>query len=54
MQGITDGLVWTSGAAASLASGLVLAAGGFPAVGFVGAALAIVPLTVIIRQARRA
>ena len=53
MQGITDGLVWTSGAAASLASGLVLAAGGYPAVGLVGAILALIPLTVIILQARR-
>jgi predicted MFS family arabinose efflux permease len=44
--------VWTSGAAASLASGLVLAAGGYPAVGLVGAILALIPLTVIILQAR--
>jgi MFS family permease len=52
MQGVTDGFVWTSAAAASLFSGFVLAAGGYPAVGLVGAAFAIIPLTVIVLQAR--
>lgn len=53
MQGITDGFVWTSAAAASLFSGFVLAVGGYPAVGLVGAALAIIPLTVVVLQARQ-
>ena len=43
LQGLTDALIWSSAAAASLASGLVVAAAGYTALGLLGAALVIFP-----------
>jgi MFS family permease len=43
LQGAADALVWSSSAVASLASGLVVAAAGFTALGLLGAALVAVP-----------
>lgn len=49
LQGRADSLVWMAGAAASIASGFVLAAAGYPALSIAGALLALVPLVVIAR-----
>jgi len=43
LQGLTDALIWSSAAAASLASGLVVAAAGYTSLGLLGAALIIFP-----------
>ena len=44
LQGLTDALIWSSAAAASLASGVVVAAAGYTTLGLLGAALVIVPI----------
>jgi MFS family permease len=43
LQGLTDALIWSSAAAASLASGVVVAAAGYTTLGLLGAALVIIP-----------
>ncbi len=43
LQGLTDALIWSSAAAASLGSGVVVAAAGYATLGLLGAALVIVP-----------
>lgn len=43
VQGLADSVTWTTGAAASLGSGVLLATGGFPLLSFVGAAFAVLP-----------
>jgi MFS family permease len=43
LQGVTDALIWGSAAAASLGSGVVVAAAGFTALGILGAAMVVVP-----------
>jgi MFS family permease len=48
IQGLTDGLIWSSAAAASLGSGVVVAAANFAALGLLGAALVVVPALVVI------
>ncbi|HSG78873.1 MAG TPA: MFS transporter [Acidimicrobiia bacterium] len=50
LQGIADTITWTAGAAASFSSGFLLDAGGYPAVGLIGATLAVVPLVVTTRH----
>ncbi len=50
VQGLTDGLIWSSAAAASLGSGVVVAAANFAALGLLGAALVIVPTLVVIAR----
>jgi MFS family permease len=52
LQGLTDGLIWSSAAAASLGSGVVVAAAGYATLGLLGAALVVVPALLVI--ARRA
>ncbi len=52
-QGFGDGLTWSSGAVASLVSGLLLGLGGFGFVSLVGAALTVVPLTAAARARLR-
>lgn len=49
LQGMADAVVWTSGAAASLSSGLLLAASNYAVLCLVGAALTIVPVLVAAR-----
>jgi hypothetical protein len=44
LQGATDSIIWSSGAAASLGSGIVVAAASYTALGLMGAALVIVPI----------
>ena len=50
LQGLTDALIWSSAAAASLASGVVVATAGYTALGLLGAALVIVPIWLVHRR----
>ena len=50
LQGLTDGLIWSSAAAASLGSGLVVAVASFAALGLIGAALVIGPFLLIVAR----
>jgi MFS family permease len=50
VQGLTDGLIWSSAAAASLGSGLVVAFASFAALGLLGAALVVVPFLVVVAR----
>jgi MFS family permease len=54
LQGIADSLIWSSGAAASLGSGVVLAAASFTALALLGVGLAIVPLWLFFTRTRGA
>jgi MFS family permease len=47
LEGITDSLIWGSAAAASLTSGIVMAAGSFAALGLLSLALVLVPTWVL-------
>ncbi len=53
IQGVADSMVWIFGAAAGLASGFLLAGGGYRLVSLVGSALVAVPVVVIVRERRR-
>lgn len=44
LQGVTDALIWSSAAAASLGSGVIVAVAGFTALGLLGTAIVVVPL----------
>ena len=44
LQGLTDALIWSSAAAASLGSGVIMAAANFAVLGLIGAAMIVVPL----------
>jgi MFS family permease len=50
VQGLTDGLIWSSAAAASLGSGVVVAAASFATLGLLGAALVIVPAMLVVAR----
>jgi len=50
LQGLTDSLIWGSSAAASLGSGVVVAAAGFTALGILGAAVVVVPAWLLIAR----
>ena len=52
LQGLVDGLIWSSAAAASLASGVVVATASYATLGLLGAGLVVVPMLLVI--ARRA
>ena len=52
LQGTTDALIWSSAAAASLGSGVVVAVAGFTALGLIGAAAVIVPAWMIYMRRR--
>jgi MFS family permease len=52
IQGLTDTLIWSSAAVASLGSGFVLAYAGYAILGLMGAALVVVPMLLV--AARRA
>lgn len=53
VQGIADALIWSTSAAASLGSGLIMAFAGYAALGVLGAGLMILPVLVL-RANRRA
>ena len=50
VQGLTDGLIWSSAAAASLGSGVVVAAASYAALGLLGAGLVVVPALLVIAR----
>jgi len=50
VQGLTDGLIWSSAAVASLGSGVVLEYAGFAILGLMGAALVVVPMMLVIAR----
>jgi MFS family permease len=50
VQGLTDGLIWSSAAVASLGSGVVLAYAGYAILGLMGAALVVAPMLVVIAR----
>ncbi len=50
VQGLTDGLIWSSAAVASLGSGLVLAYASYAILGLMGAALVVVPMLLVIAR----
>jgi MFS family permease len=50
LQGLTDALIWGSAAAASLGSGVLVAAAGFTSLGILGAAVVVVPAWLLIAR----
>ena len=50
LQGLTDGLIWSSAAAASLGSGVVVAYAGYATLGLLGAALVVVPVLLVLAR----
>jgi hypothetical protein len=50
VQGLTDGLIWSSAAVASLGSGVVLAYAGYAILGLMGAGLVVVPMLVVVAR----
>ncbi len=50
LQGVTDGLIWSSAAAASLGSGVVVAAASYATLGLLGAGLVVVPSALVIAR----
>jgi MFS family permease len=50
LQGAVDASVWSSGAAASLSSGVILSLTGFPFLNALGAALLVIPAAVFVRH----
>jgi len=52
LQGLTDALIWSSSAAASIGSGVVVAVAGFTALGILGAALVVIPVWLVISRRR--
>ncbi len=50
VQGLTDGLIWSSAAVASIGSGLVLAFASYAILGLLGAALVVVPMMVVVAR----
>ncbi len=53
VQGVSDALIWSASAAASLGSGLIVAAVGYTALGILGAGLIVIPV-IALRAQRRA
>ncbi len=47
IQGIADALIWSSSAAASLGSGIIMAAVGYAALGVLGASLVLLPIVIL-------
>lgn len=52
LQGLTDALIWSSAAAASLTSGVVVAAASYATLGLLGAALVVVPVWLVVSRRR--
>jgi MFS family permease len=50
IEGVTDSLIWSSAAAASLGSGVVVAAAGYTTLGILGAALVVVPIWLVLSR----
>ena len=54
VQGLADALIWSSSAAASLGSGLIMAAVGYTALGILGAGMVVIPVLALRAQRRAA
>jgi MFS family permease len=54
VQGLADALIWSSSAAASLGSGLIMAAVGYTALGILGAGMVVIPILALRAQRRAA
>jgi MFS family permease len=54
VQGTADSLIWGTAAVASLSSGVVVAGASYTVLGFLGAALVLVPLLLLVIYGRRA
>jgi len=52
IEGVTDSLIWSSAAAASLGSGLVVATAGYTTLGLMGAAMVMVPVWLFLARRR--
>jgi MFS family permease len=52
VEGLTDALIWSSAAAASLGSGIVVAAASYTTLGLLGAALVVVPAWLMLSRRR--
>jgi len=50
VQGIADAVIWTTSAVASLGSGAVVAAAGFSTLGFLGVALVLAPVWLLLQR----
>ena len=50
VQGVADAVIWTTSAAASLGSGAVVAAAGFSTLGFLGVALVLAPVWLLLNR----
>ncbi len=50
LQGLTDALIWSSAAAASLGSGIVVAAAGYATLGLMGAAMVVIPIWLVLAR----
>jgi MFS family permease len=50
LQGLTDGLIWSSAAAASLGSGVVVDAAGYATLGLLGAGMVVVPALLVVAR----
>jgi MFS family permease len=52
LQGLTDALIWSSSAAASIGSGVVVAVAGFTTLGLLGAAMVVIPAWLVVARRR--
>ena len=52
LGGITDALIWSSAAAASLSSGVVVAVASYTALGIIGVGIVVVPIALVVRRRR--
>jgi len=53
LQGVVDGLTWTSSAVAAVSSGALLQVGGFQSLAILGGSLVVIPALVLLRLRRR-
>jgi len=53
LQGVVDGLTWTSSAVAAVSSGALLQVGGFQSLAILGGSLVVIPAVVLLRLRRR-
>jgi MFS family permease len=50
VQGVADAVIWTTSAAASLGSGAVVAAAGYSTLGFIGVAIVLAPIWLLVTR----
>jgi MFS family permease len=54
VQGVADGLIWSTAALASLSSGVVVAGASYTALGLLGLALLAIPIALLVARGGRA